>query len=73
MFKIESAAETVMPPKSDSVWPWKDMKAGDLVRIYDKDHARRAPVSAHNYSKTKSGVKFVTKTIDGVLHIWRTE
>ena len=73
MFKIESAAETVMPPKQDNVWPWKNMKVGDLVRIHEKELARKAPVSAHNYSKQKSNMKFVTKTIDGVLHVWRTE
>ena len=71
MFKIESASEIVMPPKSDIAWPWKDMKPGDLVRIHEKDLAHGARAAAHNYANRK-GLTFRTKNIDGVLHVWRT-
>lgn len=52
-------------------WPWKDMQVGDCVKFDDKKSAGKAQAYCHVYG-TSAGKKFVTKTIDGVMHIWRT-
>lgn len=52
-------------------WPWRNMEIGDLVKVSDKDLAAKAQSRAHVYGMPY-GKKFATKTIDGVLHVWRT-
>jgi hypothetical protein len=55
-----------------TVWPWKDMEIGDCARFEDRKTAAAAQARCHTYG-AKNGLKFVSKTIDGVLHIWRVE
>lgn len=52
-------------------WPWRNMEIGDLVKVSDKDLAAKAQSRAHVYGMPY-GKKFATKTIGGVLHVWRT-
>lgn len=75
MFKIEKSASVPPPPerpKRERVnWPWKNMAVGDFVKIEDLDIARKAQVNCHVYGRY-AGASFSTKTINGVLHVWRT-
>lgn len=57
-------------PKERIRWPWKDMKIGDMVRIKDKEIAKKAVSRAHGYGIHR-GLEFRSQTINGVLHIWR--
>lgn len=51
-------------------WPFKDMDVNDCVKFPDKETAFKARNQCHIYGD-KTGKKFVTRTIDGVLHVWR--
>ena len=51
-------------------WPWKNMQVGDCVKFDDRKTAGLAQVRCHAHG-SKTGTKFMTKTIDGVMHIWR--
>lgn len=51
-------------------WPFAKMVTGDCVRITNENDFARARVYASIFSK-KSGFKFITRTVDGVLHVWR--
>ena len=67
--KIEKGIE--IPETYERVsWPFKDMEVGDCVRFEQKELAYKARNQAHVYGE-KTGKKFVTKTMAGVLHIWR--
>lgn len=52
-------------------WPWQDMKAGDVVKIEDEEMKPYAKIDCHVWGRRHSAT-FVTRTIDGILHIWRT-
>jgi hypothetical protein len=74
MFEVwkpsDQAAAGYRKPKERIRWPWKDMKVGDMVRIKDKEIAKKAVTRAHVYGRPH-GITFRTQTINGVLHIWR--
>ena len=59
-----------MAGKTD--WPWKSMQVGDCVKFEDRKTAGLAQVRCHAHG-SKTGTKFMTKTINGVMHIWRVE
>jgi hypothetical protein len=74
MFEIERAADGASRPKHKPRlrWPWKEMKPGDVVKISDPDMAPKAQVNCHVYGRT-AGMRFSTRTINGVLHVERVE
>lgn len=53
-------------------WPFSKMEVGDCVKITDAKIAPKAQAYAHVYAR-QHGWKMATKTIDGVLHVWRAE
>jgi hypothetical protein len=73
MFEIERA-ENGLPqmPTPRIKWPWKDMRPGDVVKISDQVLASKAQINCHTYGN-KFGKKFATRTIGGVLHVYRVE
>ncbi len=72
MFKIEKAAPDEINVSERVSWPFKDMVVGDVVRVDDPALQSRAQVACHVYGR-QSGMKFKTKTLSGVLSIYRTE
>lgn len=76
MFEIlkpsQHGATKSVNPTTRIKWPWRHMEVGDLVKISDRDLALKAQVRAHVYGMPY-GIKFSTKTIDGILHVWRVE
>jgi hypothetical protein len=52
------------------VWAFKEMQISDCVKIADHDLIGRAQAYCHVYGR-QSAKKFMTRIIDGVLHIWR--
>jgi hypothetical protein len=71
MFKIEKAAPEEVGAFERVSWPFKDMSVGDVVRIEDPAFQSKAQVACHVHGR-QSGMKFKTKTIGGVLSIYRT-
>lgn len=79
MFIIEKAADAAPAPRpprerkphAKRWWPWDKMANGDLVKIPMSETATAAQKACHVWGKRHSA-KFVTRTIDGVLHVWRT-
>lgn len=55
-------------------WPFGQMAIGDCVRVSPEDGFANARASVQ-YASRPSGKKiakaFKTRTIDGVLHVWR--
>jgi hypothetical protein len=51
-------------------WPFKKMAVGDCVKITDPDKASRARVYCHVFAR-QAGLRFATRTIENVLHVWR--
>ena len=73
MFNIEKAGSGTQPihkAKERVSWPWKNMDVGDLVRIGEPELMAKAQVSCHLYARAAC-MKFTTRQIDGVLHVWR--
>lgn len=70
MWEIKKSSEHDFAPPKKVNWPWSRMEPGDLVTIEDQGMAGRAQVICHVYGR-QNNRKFKTKTIDGVLHVWR--
>jgi hypothetical protein len=66
-----TAASMNLPENGRTRWPFAKMEVGDVVRADDCD-PQRAQVAAHSYARA-SGKTFATKTLDGVMHIWRVK
>jgi hypothetical protein len=70
MFKIEKAADGEIDAYERISWPFKEMSVGDVVRIDDASLQYKAQVACHVQGK-KVNMKFKTKTLNGILNIWR--
>lgn len=57
-------------PKENPAWPHAKMIVGDCFLVHDQDRFPAARVYTNVFQK-KHGFKFTTRTIDGVLHVWR--
>lgn len=72
MFTIEKAT-TAPPSPIRHKWPFAQMSVGDVVKITaDKPTRYKAQVYTGVVARQK-GMKFTTKTIDDVLHVWRVK
>jgi hypothetical protein len=73
MFDIERAKDGLpQMPAPRIKWPWREMNPGDVVKISDAALAAKAQTNCHTYGN-KFGKKFATRTIEGVLHVYRVE
>jgi hypothetical protein len=74
MFEIERAEDGIPRPqhKPRIRWPWKDMSPGDVVKISDPALVTKAQINCHNYGR-QAGMRFSTRTIEGVLHVYRVK
>jgi len=72
MFTIEDGRDSMATEGPRTNWPWKDMAVGNLVKIGDDMGVDRkyAQINCHVYGNS-AGKAFRTRTIDGVLHVWR--
>jgi hypothetical protein len=55
-------------PKEKVKFPFEQMEVGDCFRIDDESDFSRCRAYANQFKV----FKFKTRTIDGVLHVWRT-
>jgi hypothetical protein len=60
----------VKPKGPRVVWAFKEMMVNDCVKIADPAMIGRAQTYCHVYGR-QSAKRFMTRIIDGVLHIWR--
>ena len=59
-------------PKGTWVSMFSNMKVGECIRFPGSDKRRGSSARVQSVSVArKTGFKFITRTIDGVLHVWR--
>ena len=66
IYKVFEEIESRAMPRSKH--PYASMGVGDIVSI--SENTNKMQVYAHTYARS-SGKKFMTRTIDGVLHVKR--
>lgn len=68
MFKITS--KNTAPPNR-SVYPWTEMKVGDSFDVpLQKAESVRSAASARGRDY---GEKYITRTVDDIVRVWRVE
>jgi hypothetical protein len=72
MFKIKKDVPIVESVTNGGriEWPFRDMEVGDCVQIDDPAIMNKAQMRCHVWARVNQRA-FKTKTIAGVLHIWR--
>ena len=69
--KVESTRRKYVPYGS-WVSIFSEMKVGECIRLSGVDKKRASSARIQSISvASKTGFKFTTRTIDGVLHVWR--
>lgn len=62
------------PPRAMTKWPFGDMRVGDVVTYDDAKKGVLAQRYCHGFARQQSPRwQFVSRTIDGVMNIWRVK
>ena len=78
MYKVEK--DVPIPENvsrgSKSKYPWDEMEVGDSFFVADADKRKKKSISAtisQHRKLNKNFGRFVTRSIDGGLRVWRVE
>ncbi len=71
MVKIDKSVPIPQGRSSHSKYPWRELQVGDSFFVKDKEASDLSGYFAP--LRRKYGLRFVSRTVDGGVRIWRVE